>query len=353
MIPETDALRLLDSLSTAVLLFDSRLRLQAMNGAAEALLSLSRRQARTLSVDELLPEFPRFGVAVRRAMLRRNPVIEREMQMKIADARFVIVDCTVTPVMADETVDAVLVELNNVDRHHRVTREEHMIAQSNVTDALVRGMAHEIKNPLGGIRGAAQLLEDELPADGLKDYTRIIVGEVDRLRKLLDELLTPAGAVVRARANIHEVLEHVRGLVEAEARGHVSFQLDYDPSLPELCCDRDQLVQAFLNVVRNAVQATGRGGRVVLRTRAGRQLTIGSRRHRLAIRIDVADNGPGVPKEIADSIFFPMVSGRAGGSGLGLSIAQTLIRRHGGLIEFDSTPMETVFTTWLPIVDDA
>lgn len=346
------ARRLLDNLTTAVLLFDGELRVRLMNAAAETLLSISRRQARGLTVDELLPSYPRFGVAVRRAMFRRTPFTERDMHLKIGDARFVVVDCAVTPLVEADAVAELLVELTDVDRHHRIVREASMLAQGNVAKALVRGLAHEIKNPLGGIRGAAQLLEEELPEEEMRDYTRIIIGEADRLRTLIDRLRAPREAPVNAAANIHEVLEHVRGLVAAEAAGGVHFEVDYDPSLPELLCDRDQLVQALLNVLGNAAQAAAPEGHVLIRTRAQRQLTIGTRRHRLAIRIDVVDDGPGVPAELTDSIFYPMVSGRAEGTGLGLPIAQNLVHGHGGLIEFESRPGETTFTIWLPMDDE-
>jgi len=344
---------LFDELSTAVLLFDPGLRLVEMNSAAESLLSVSRRQAQGASVDDLLPEYPRFGVAVRRALFRRTQFTERNVQMKTGTGNFVVVDCTVTPVSEDGSLVGLLVELSNVDRHHQIVREENMIAQSNVTKALVRGMAHEIKNPLGGIRGAAQLLEGELPDQSLKDYTRIIIGEVDRLHKLIDQLLAPPRETVREAANIHRILEHVRELVQAEAPAPLEIEVDYDPSLPSLSCDRDQLIQAFLNVVKNAAQAAAPGGSILIRTRAHRQLSIGTQTHKLAIRIDVIDDGPGVPEELKESIFFPMVSGRADGTGLGLAIAQTLIQGHAGRIEFDSKPGWTSFTVWLPISQDS
>ena len=204
--------------------------------------------------------------------------------------------------------------------------------------------------PAGGIRGAAQLLERELTEPQHREYTQIIIGEADRLRKLVDRMLGPRGQLHPADFNVHEVLEHVRQVVEIEAGRGVTIHRDYDPSLPNLHADRDLLVQAFLNLVRNAVQALGEaGGTITLRTRAQRKFTIGSRLHRLVIRVDVCDDGPGVDPSLADSIFFPMVSGRADGSGLGLPIAQSLVNRQGGLIDFTSAPGNTVFTVWLPI----
>ncbi|MGH8597184.1 MAG: nitrogen regulation protein NR(II), partial [Gammaproteobacteria bacterium] len=203
------------------------------------------------------------------------------------------------------------------------------------------------------IRGAAQLLERELGDARQREYTQIIIGEADRLRKMVDRMLGPGGQTHFVPCNIHEILEHVRQVVEIEASPRISVHRDYDPSLPILRADRDLLVQAFLNLLRNAVQAVnGNRGHINLRTRAERQHTIGSVLHRLVLRIDVEDDGPGVAAELIDSIFFPMVSGRADGSGLGLPIAQALVQRHGGLIEFTSAAGKTVFTVWLPVRND-
>jgi two-component system nitrogen regulation sensor histidine kinase GlnL len=252
--------------------------------------------------------------------------------------------------VGDTGVMGAVLELTSTERHQRIQAEENKLLQNQISTALMRGLAHEVKNPLGGIRGAAQLLERELAEPQQREYTQIIIGEVDRLRKLVDRMLGPRGQQTLSRFNVHEVLEHVRQVVEIEAGRAVTIIRDYDPSLPDLEADSDQLIQALLNVVRNAAQAVcGRGGSVTLRTRAQRKFTIGSVMHRLVIRIDVIDDGPGVDPKLADSIFFPMVSGRAEGSGLGLPIAQSLVNRQGGLIDFTSTPGNTVFTIWLPL----
>jgi two-component system nitrogen regulation sensor histidine kinase GlnL len=224
-----------------------------------------------------------------------------------------------------------------------------MTAQSEITNNLLRGLAHEVKNPLGGIRGAAQLLARALDDARFHEYTEIIISETDRLRLLVDRMLGPSESIKLEPLNIYTVLERVRLVVDAEAVGSVEIIRDYDPSLPEINGDRDMLVQALLNVVRNAVQAVNRGGGTVsIKTRVQRKFTIGTTVHRLVVRIDITDTGPGVAPDIASSIFFPMVSGNAGGSGLGLPIANTLIHRHGGLIGFVSEPGNTVFTVWLP-----
>jgi two-component system nitrogen regulation sensor histidine kinase GlnL len=216
---------------------------------------------------------------------------------------------------------------------------------------MVRQLAHEIKNPLGGLRGAAQLLERELPDASLREYTGVIIREADRLRALVDNLLGPGIPLRREPLNLHELLQHVFHLLRSEAPPGVGILRDYDPSLPPVHIDRDQLVQAMLNLGRNAVQVLGQSGRLTLRTRALTNVTIGARRHRVVVSVQFEDNGPGVPAELADTIFYPLVTGRDGGTGLGLAVAQDIVTRHGGLIEFESRPGHTVFNLLLPFGD--
>jgi two-component system nitrogen regulation sensor histidine kinase GlnL len=214
---------------------------------------------------------------------------------------------------------------------------------------LLRGLAHEIKNPLGGIRGSAQLLQRELASEELREYTQIIMDESDRLQSLVDRMLGPNKPLLLEPINIHKVLERVRQLVQVEAPVGVSIERDYDPSIPQVNGDGDLLIQAILNIVRNAAQAVGVRGRILIRTRIHRQVTIGNKRNRLVVKIDVEDNGPGIPDALMGQIFYPMVTGRAEGTGLGLSIAQSLINQHGGLIECISEPGLTVFSIFLPL----
>ncbi len=343
---------LIDNLSTAVLLFDSDLRLRGINPAGETLLSSSARQILGQRVEELLRNSA-LANAVQRALLTGHTLTERDIELHIPGQEPINIDCMVTPLSEAQHSSGVLLEMINADAHRRIIREETLQAQQNITRALLRGIAHEIKNPLGGIRGAAQLLERELNKAHHKEYTTLIINEVDRLRTLLDRMLGPSSLPRRNLLNIHEVLEHVRGLVEAEAPATILVKRDYDPSLPELWADRDQLIQALLNIVRNAVQALGNSGQILLRTRSQRQFTVALKRHKLVVRVDVMDNGPGIPPEIKDDIFYPLVTGRAEGTGLGLSIAQSLIHNQGGLIEFCSEPGETIFTVWLPIENGA
>jgi two-component system nitrogen regulation sensor histidine kinase GlnL len=218
---------------------------------------------------------------------------------------------------------------------------------------MVRQLAHEIKNPLGGLRGAAQLLERELLDPSLREYTRVIISEADRLANLLDSMLGPGRPPAKQLVNVHELLERVYHLLRSEAPDGVIVDRDYDPSLPALAVDPNHIIQAMLNLGRNGIQALSNSGvqspRLVLRTRAATNVSIGARRHRLVASIQFEDNGPGVLPEIRDTIFYPLVSGRSDGTGLGLGIAQDLVSRHGGLIEFDSAPGRTIFVIFLPM----
>lgn len=225
-----------------------------------------------------------------------------------------------------------------------------MAAQQEVSRRMIRQLAHEIKNPLGGLRGAAQLLERKLPEPQLKEYTGIIIGEADRLAGLVDGLLRPGGRAPAPRSvNIHEITEHVARLLENERPSGVTLQRDYDPSLPPLWVDSNQLIQALLNVAKNALAAVEDNGGIVLRTRALTNYTLNGNRYRLVISVEVEDNGPGIPAELQPTIFYPLVTGRTAGTGLGLTIAQDLVAQNGGLVEFESRPGQTIFKLRLPM----
>ena len=340
----------LDHLSTAVMLFGADLRLKYLNPAAEMLFQFSARHVVGLYAANVLP-CPDTHVEQRltEALGSRHPFTERELNVTLLDGRTITVNCTVLPLHHFDAEPEILVELHQVDRQLRISREEHLLSQHQATQALIKGLAHEIKNPLGGLRGAAQLLERELPDPALREYTRIIIDEADRLQALMNRMIGPSRMPTRARVNIHNVLEHVRGLVLAEYPSGPLVVRDYDPSIPELTADQDRLIQAFLNIARNAAAATGVHGQLELRTRVLRQFTIGSRRHRLVLLTEISDNGPGIPEDIKDRIFFPMVSGHPSGTGLGLAISQELINQHGGLIECESRPGNTRFYVYLPL----
>ena len=340
--------RILDNLTTAVLLVDGELRLAYINPAAEMLFALSARRATGLRVAELLPGDSGFIRKLSEALATGHPHTVRERALTLAGGREVTVDCTVSPVVEPGRPRALLVELTHVDRHLRIAREEQLIAQHQATRALIRGLAHEIKNPLGGLRGAAQLLERELPNETLKEYTEVIIAEADRLRNLLNRMLGPNTLPRREPVNLHHLMERVRKVVEAEKSAAVTIRRDYDPSIPDLNADADQLIQSLLNLTRNALQALGGRGEITLRSRVQRRFTIGHRLYRLVARVDVIDDGPGVPDELRENLFYPMVTGRPDGTGLGLTIAQSLVNQHDGLIECESRPGRTCFTILLP-----
>ncbi len=258
-----------------------------------------------------------------------------------------VVDCRVSPIDIDPAV--LLVEISDVTRRTQISRENALLIQHGAGRQMIRQMAHEIKNPLGGIRGAAQLLEKQLADAEQREYTAVVISETDRLAGLVDTLLGPGGPPKKRPVNIHELLEYVVRIISAEDTGKVTMRRDYDPGLPEILLDRDQMVQAFLNLVRNAAAALDGLGTVTLRTRAVSNFTIGTQRHRVIASIEIEDDGPGIPYDLQDSVFYPLVTGKPEGTGLGLPAAQELISRHGGLIEFDSRPGRTIFYVRIPL----
>jgi two-component system nitrogen regulation sensor histidine kinase GlnL len=349
VLSEAAAAWLLDSMGTAVLVFDARLQLIYLNHAGEVLLAHSARHACGRSVHELVTNAEVLASQLVDTLGSEQVVTHRGCLLELPDAPDLRVNCNFTPVTDEHGEACVLVELRKIDYQLRIEQEEHLITQQQATHELVRGLAHEIKNPLGGLRGAAQLLEREIRDDALREYTQIIIGEADRLSALMDSMLGPNKLPNIQAVNIHEVLERVSELVKAEAGEQLQFHQDYDPSLPDIQADPDLLVQAVLNIVRNAAQALGNAGDITLRTRIQRNFNIGVSRHRLVARIQIIDNGPGIDEALRKQVFYPMITGRSEGTGLGLSIAQALISRHQGLIECTSEPGETVFTILLPL----
>lgn len=348
--------RLLEHLNTGILLLDSKLNVLYMNPAAEALLEMSGKRGLGVFFPDLAIESTEATAALYEAIRSNHSFTKREAVIHLHNHTQITLDYSASPVLHPETrKPSLLIELQGRDRLMRISREEQLIATQETTRSLVRGLAHEIKNPLGGIRGAAQLLERELPSVGLKEYTNIIIEEADRLRDLVDRLLGPRQIPRQEQVNIHEVLERVCQLIEVESAGRILILRDYDPSIPELLADKGQLIQAMLNICRNAMQAMLEAQPGItqptlsLRTRTVRQFTIGHQRHRLVAKIDIADNGPGIPMELRENLFYPMVSGRADGTGLGLSIAQSIINQKSGIIEFSSQDNKTVFSIYLPL----
>ena len=348
------ALQMFDNLSTAVMLFDKNLNLTCINNAGEGLLSVSNRRIIGQKPDEILPHPPALAEMITRTLNTGHPYTERNLTLTLPNSRTVTVDCKVTPILKGERVKEIIVEMIDADLSHRVMREENLTLLHDAARESLRGMAHEIKNPLGGIRGAAQLLERELTEGdpGLVEYTRIIIQEADRLRDFIDRMLTSDQKQNIEKVNIHEILGYVCDLVEAEYKQSFKIIRDYDPSLPPLQVDRGQIIQAVLNVMRNAVQATGDNGNIWIRSRILRQITLHKRIHRHAVRVDIIDDGPGIPPEIENGIFYPMITGRPEGTGLGLSIAQSLINAHGGLIDYERADERTIFSIYLPTEQD-
>lgn len=338
----------LDSLTTAVVALNAEFQVVNINTACENLFGISRTRALGLPLVESIPALTSQSERLMTALQTTTGFIERELRLTWSGEKPLTVDCTVTPLFVEKK-PGLLLELQPLDRHLRISRDEILLAQHQASRELIRGLAHEIKNPLGGIRGAAQLLEKDFPDSEHREYTGVIIREADRLQNLVNRMLGPNRLPTKQLLNVHEVVEHVRQLVQAEAPEDVSFLRDYDPSIPDIRADREQLIQAMLNVVRNAMQAIGGDGSIVLRTRTKRQFTIGGHRHKLVILIDIEDDGPGIPATMIEKIFYPMVTTRAEGTGLGLPIAQYLIHGHGGLIECKSRPGATVFSMYLPL----
>jgi two-component system nitrogen regulation sensor histidine kinase GlnL len=331
----------LDLLATAVVALDEDFVVRYANPAAENLLSTG---AKTLAGQPFLSLFDEREALERTLGEARTTHWDYSAQNATYTRTRLHLSCVVTRI--DVPGFALLVELRAIEQQLRLAREERLLFEQQANRELIRNLAHEIKNPLGGLRGSAQLLERELEKVELREYTQVIIKEADRLQKLMDRMLTPHRAPRVEPVSIHEVLERVRSLVEAEFG--VTVQRDYDPSLPELLADREQLIQAALNIARNAAQAGA--ATIEFRSRAVRQITLLRSRYRLALELQIIDDGPGVPEEIQDRIFNPLVSGREGGTGLGLSLAQTFVQYHRGVIEFESRPGRTTFRILLPLL---
>ena len=343
---------LLDGLVTSVFLLDRSLNVGYLNSAAQTLLGLGPNQALGRSIGELMRGAETLLPLFERARQGGEGVVQRELAWPSAGGVDRILDCAVTQITLGPE-NLLLLEIEDITQHRRLTRENALLAQLGGSRLMVRQLAHEIKNPLGGLRGAAQLLERELLDPALREYTRVIISEADRLTNLLDSMLGPGRPPSKQLINVHELLERVYHLLRSEAPEGVVVDRDYDPSLPPLTVDPNHIIQAMLNLGRNAIQALSGGQahapRLILRTRAANNVSLGAQRHKLVASIQFEDNGPGVLSEIRDTIFYPLVSGRASGTGLGLGIAQDLVSRHGGLIEFDSAPGRTIFVISLPM----
>jgi two-component system, NtrC family, nitrogen regulation sensor histidine kinase GlnL len=341
----------LELLPTAVVVLDDAFRIQYANPAAEALLETASRALIGQPFLQMFPELEALEQTVREALESRWSYSAHGVGFPRPGREPVQLACMIA--RCESTDAPFVVELRPIEMMLRLAREERLLSEQQVHRELIRNLAHEIRNPLGGLRGSAQLLESELTEPALREYTQVIIKEADRLQVLLDRLLTPHRAPKTGPVNIHEALERVARVVEAEFGPGIEILRDYDPSVPELHGDMEQLIQALLNVARNAAQAILGGvdgkGTILFRSRVLRQIMIARQRYRLALELQIIDDGPGVPNDIRERIFHPLVSGREGGSGIGLALAQTYVQYLGGVIECESRPGHTVFSILLPL----
>lgn len=339
---------ILDNLHSAVMVIDQQLTVQCLNPSAEMLFHISNVRAHDHHVSKLVVNEYEFYDRLERSITSNHPYSVFDVELKIHTGNVIDIDYMVSPVDYLPDQACLLLEFIPKSRNKRIALEQALLHQQEASRSLLRGLAHEIKNPLGGLRGAAQLLARELHDEEDKEYTSIIIREADRLQALVDRMLGPRTVPNKTSLNIHMVLEHVRQLVQAENKD-VEFIADYDPSMPNIHADESMMIQVLLNITGNALSALGDDGRITYKTRTVRNQAIGNQTYPLAAKIDIVDNGEGIPDDIKEKIFLPMITGRAEGTGLGLSIAQSLINEHNGLIECHSKPGKTVFTILIPL----
>ena len=347
---------LLDQIPNAIVIFEAdSQQLVYVNPAAESALDLSRKSLEGQNFEDLFGDNVKLKEMIHEVQSGQVTAQRQELLLHSLPGSIhqETIPAHVVITLMDDA-DLILMEWFPIDQQLRTERDERVTQQVEANKELMRNLAHEIKNPLGGIRGAAQLLEFELPEKGLREYTQVIIKESDRLQTLVDRLLAPhRKAHVMEYFNVHEALERVRSLVLAEFPKGLKIIRNYDTSLPDILGDREQLIQAVLNIAHNAAQALSEEidagiAQIELRTRIARSVTIAKQRYKLALDLDVIDNGPGIPADIRERIFFPLVSGREGGSGLGLTLAQTFVQQHQGSIACDSKPGRTHFHIQIP-----
>ncbi len=349
-----DALKVLQQQSTSIAILDSELDVAYLNESAESLLNTSLRRALGLPLTALVRDDEQLSFACRRVLKGGGQLTLRNHELLLpATLTEKRIHCVVN-LLDEDSGGRLLLEMTESEASGKIARDEEFLQRQQSNQAVIRGMAHEIRNPLGGIRGAAQLLAEEAGSEEFAEYTRIIIQEADRLTELVNRMQASARANLDEQVNIHRVLEHVRQLLEAEADEDILIVQDYDPSLPQVRGNRDLLIQALLNVMRNAMDAVSVNEdtrRISLRTRIDHLALEGSRRQ--VVRVEVADNGPGIDRELESRIFDPMVTGKPGGTGLGLPITAEIITQHGGALDFISKPGKTVFRLYLPIHENS
>ena len=350
---------IVDNLHSAVIVIGENLQIMCINPAAEMLFHISNNRAVKKNIRQLIINEHEFFDRLERSLISAHPYTVYDNQLRLHHQQIIDVDYSVSPIQYQDKGKFLLLEFIRLKAQHKLSHEESILSQYEASKSLLRGLAHEIKNPLGGIRGAAQLLERELEngpnSSENKQFTQIIINEADRLKNLLDRMVGPKDIPTKSDVNIHKILEHVRQLVLAE-NDQILIMADYDPSIPELHADESMLIQVILNITRNAVTASisdstssHNKAKIIFKTRTQRNCNIGLHSYPLVARIDIEDNGSGVKKELQEKIFMPMITGHAEGTGLGLSIAQSLVQQHYGIIEFTSKPDKTVFTILLPV----
>ncbi len=340
--------RILDTLQCTLLCLDAERRITYINATGEALFANSAASLIGRPFSSLLSQVEPSTIAEKLA-LEPIGLTEHEAVITLANGKSFVADYSIYPYAEAGSDTALLLEIRASERQAQYARAELSQLQQQATQQLARGLAHEINNPLGGIRGAAQLLQRELDRPDWIEYTEVIINEVDRLKNLINNMLGPADRLQRKLINIYEVLEHIYKIIHAAEPDRIVIHRDYDPSIPSLMADRDLLIQAFLNIARNAVQAIEDRGEITFKTRIGRNVTIGQVTHPLVVQIDITDSGKGVPQELSETIFLPMITDKPDGSGLGLPIAQDIISRHGGSIQLRSSDAGTTFSTILPL----
>ncbi len=333
-------------LTTAIMVLDAQLQVQHFNTACCALLSIGEKRLQNHYFPALFQFSDLHASHLISTLTTKQGFGVSDVNCVLPDGRHILIDITAS--VLETASPALLIELRQVDHQRKISMESLQQHQHLAARELIRGLAHEIKNPLGGLRGAAQLLEETLNEEQ-KEYTQLIIAQADRLRNLVDRLLGPYKPPQRLVSNLHQIIERVSQLAQMDNPSGVIFVRDYDPSIPDFLLDPELIEQSLLNIVRNAQQVLESGGQIIMQSRILHQHTIHGRRHRLVATIKVIDNGPGIPSEIKDTLFYPMVSGKPGGTGLGLSIAQTLIHQHDGWIDCESWPGRTEFTLYLPI----
>lgn len=341
----------LDQLLTGVVVLDATLCIHYMNSAAETILDGSRKRLLGQPLFSLFSYSSLNAEVLQSALAEQQSVSDSDVSLVFADGQRITIEFIAQPLLQADGSMQVLVELRQVDQIRRINQENSQQQQLSAAHAMIRGLAHEIKNPLGGLRGAAQLLASELPDPTLREYTDLIINQADRLRNLVDRMLGSHQLPQRRSENIHALIERVCQLVSLSVSPTIQWQRDYDPSLPELTLASDAFEQALLNIVLNACEAMGENGVLTMRTRIIHQQTIYGSRYRHCALIVVQDSGPGIAAAVRDTLFYPMVSGRAGGTGLGLSIAQNVVHQHGGKIEVMSEPGHTEFLIYLPYLE--